>query len=70
MGSKRKGGKKRSGKNRAEDVIKLSRKAKVEVKKLLKRTKAGTLTQVKLETGLEEVEGRLKKMLGMIRYFL
>jgi hypothetical protein len=70
MGSKSKSGKKRSGKNRAEDVIKLSRKAKVEVKKLLKRTKAGTLTQVKLETGLEEVEGRLKKMLGMIRYFL
>jgi hypothetical protein len=70
MGSNRKSGKKRSGKNRAEDVIKLSRKAKVEVKKLLKRTKAGTLTQVKLETGLEEVEGRLKKMLGMIRYFL
>jgi hypothetical protein len=70
MGSNRKGGKKRSSKSRAEDVLKLSRKAKGEVKKLLRRNQAGTLTQVKLETGLKEVDGRLKKMLGMIRYFL
>ena len=69
MGSQRKVGKKRSGESPAEDVLRLSRKAKVEVKRLLKRTRAGTLTRVKLETGLKEVEGRLKKMLGMIRYF-
>jgi hypothetical protein len=70
MGSQRKVGNTRPDKSLAEDVLRLSRKAKVEVKKLLKRTEAGTLTRVKLETGLKEVEGRLKKMLGMIRHFL
>ncbi len=55
---------------KAETVLKLSKRAKGEVAKLLKRNQAGTITRVQLETGLEEVEERLKRMLGFIRHLL
>lgn len=54
----------------AEIVLELSKRAKAEVAKLLKRNQAGTITRAQLETGLEEVEERLKRMLGMIRHLL
>jgi hypothetical protein len=54
----------------AETVLKLSARAKAEVAKLLKRNQDGTITRAQLETGLEEVEEQLKRMLGMIRHLL
>lgn len=47
-------------------VLKLSKKAQAEVADLLKRHEAGSITGGKLETGLEEVEARLKKMSDFI----
>ena len=70
MGSKKKVMKKGSDRQRAEYVLALSRKAKSEVQSLLKRNRTGTLNRVQLKTGLKEVKGQLKKMLGMIRGFL
>jgi hypothetical protein len=54
----------------AEIVLELSKKAKAEVAKLLKRNQAGSVTREELETGLEEVEEQLEQMLGMIRHLL
>ena len=70
MRSKRSVAKKSSDKRRARYVLALSRRAKAEVKALLRRNRAGTLTQMHLKTELKEVEGQLKRMLGMIRHFL
>jgi hypothetical protein len=71
MASKRTVGTRGSEKRReAETVLKVSRRAKAEVAKLLKRNQDGTITRAQLETGLEEVEEQLKRMLGMIRHLL
>jgi hypothetical protein len=55
---------------RAKATLKLSKKARAEVAKLLKHHGAGTITQVELETGLEEVKERLNRILNHIRSFL
>ena len=71
MASKRTVPSNRSDKRReAETVLMLSKRAKAEVAKLLRRDQAGTITRKQLKTGLEEVEERLKRMLGMIRHLL
>jgi len=71
MASKRTVARSGSDKHReAEIVLQLSKRAKVEVAKLLKGNQAGTITRAQLETGLEEVEERLKRMLAMIRHLL
>jgi hypothetical protein len=62
--------KKSKEQRRAKKVLKLSRRARTEVELLLRRTRTGTLTPVDLKCGLKEVDAQLKKMLGMIRYFL
>lgn len=54
----------------AKTVLALSKKAKAEVAKLLKRNQDGTITRAQLETELEEVEDQLERMLGMIRHLL
>jgi hypothetical protein len=60
-----------SGKRRdAKALLKVSRRAKAEVAKLLKRNQSGTITRVELETGLEELEGRLKVMILFMGGFL
>jgi hypothetical protein len=43
-------------------VRELARRAQTELAKLLKRNQAGTITRVELDTGLEELEERLKQM--------
>jgi hypothetical protein len=69
MASKKKPIKK--GKRRdAKSVLKLSRRAQAEVSKLLKRNQSGTITRVEMETGLEEVEERLKLMILFMCKFL
>jgi hypothetical protein len=55
---------------KAETVLELSRKAKSEVAKLLKRNRAGTITRVRLDTGLKEVKKRLKVMTHFVRQLL
>jgi len=71
MASKKTVAKSGSGKRRdAKTVLALSRKAKAEVAKLLKRNQDGTITRAELETELEEVEEQLERMLGMIRHLL
>jgi hypothetical protein len=54
----------------AKTVLALSKRAKTEVAKLLKRNQTGTITRADLETGLEELEEQLEQMLGMIRHLL
>jgi hypothetical protein len=66
-------GKKRKGLDRrrnAKSVLKLSRRAQAEVAKLLKRNQSGTITQVEMETRLEEVGGKLKEMILFMCKFL
>jgi hypothetical protein len=70
MGSKRSTAGQTANKRRARKVLKLSRRAKAEVKTLLKRNRAGSLTKGQLKTGLKEVEGGLDRMLAMVRWFL
>jgi hypothetical protein len=71
MASKKTVAKSGSDKRRdAKTVLALSRKAKAEVAKLLKRNQDGTITRAELETELEEVEDQLERMLGMIRHLL
>jgi len=71
MASKRTAARRGSDKHReAEAVLKLSVRAKAEVAKLLRRNQAGTITRAQLETGLEEVEERLKRMFLLVRHLL
>ncbi len=55
---------------KAAEVLELSANARAEIAKLLKDGEAGTITRLELETGLEEVDQRLKRILGFIRHFL
>ena len=66
-------GKKRKGLDRrrnAKSVLKLSRRAQAEVAKMLKRNQSGTITQIEMETRLEEVGGKLKEMILFMCKFL
>jgi hypothetical protein len=45
-----------------ERVRKISRRARTEVARLLKRNQSGTITRVQLQTGLKEVKEQLKQM--------
>ncbi len=56
--------------DQAKAALQLSASARDEVAKLLKEGQDGTITRLELETGLEEVEERLKRLLVMIRHFL
>jgi hypothetical protein len=71
MASKR-GRKKKSPdrQKKAKEVLALSAKARAEIAKLLQDDKDGTITRQELETGLEEIDSRLKRILGFIRHFL
>jgi len=44
-------------------VRQLTRSAKAELARLLRRNRAGTITRLDLDTGLEELEEVLKKIL-------
>jgi hypothetical protein len=59
----------KSGSNKAPKVrilIELSRRARREVEKLLRSSKAGTITESELNTGLKQAEVPLKQMLDYI----
>ena len=71
MASKRTVAKGGADKHReAKAVLKLSARAKAEVAKLLKGSQAGTITRGQLDTGLEEVDERLKQMIVFVRHLL
>jgi hypothetical protein len=56
---------KRRGSNKGQElerVRKISRRARAEVARLLKRNQSGTITRVQLQTGLKEVKEQLKQM--------
>jgi hypothetical protein len=44
------------------ELEQLSREAKAEVTRLLQRSRAGTITRIELDTGLKEVQARLREM--------
>jgi hypothetical protein len=55
---------------KAQEALELSASARAEIAKLLKDGQEGTITRLEMETGLEEVDERLKRILAFIRHFL
>ena len=71
MASKRGRKKQSSGKrNKAKEAIELSASARAEIAKLLKEEQDGNITRVDMETGLEEIDERLKRLMIFIRHLL
>jgi hypothetical protein len=52
---------------KAQDVLRLSKKAKRELAKLLRRDRAGTITRVELQTGLKEIYQDVTSMTHFVR---
>jgi hypothetical protein len=52
-----------------KELRKLSKKARTEVAKLLKRDRAGTVTAVQMATGLKELDQKLKLITSFIHTF-
>jgi len=71
MTSKRGRKKKSSDKQKkAKQAIELSASARAEIAKLLKEEQDGNITRVDMETGLEEIDERLKRLMIFIRHLL
>ena len=75
MASKRARKKKSSDKQKdkqkiAKETLELSASARAEIAKLLKDDQEGTITRSEMETGLEEVDERLKRLMIFIRHLL
>ena len=71
MASKRgRTGKSPDNQKKAKEALELSASARAEIAKLLKDGQEGTITRLEMETGLEEVDERLKRILAFIRHFL
>lgn len=71
MASKRRRTKKTSDKQKkAQEAIELSASARAEIAKLLKDEQQGNITRVEMETGLEEIDERLKRLMIFIRHLL
>jgi hypothetical protein len=70
MATKKSTRKKASAKLAKEkELRKLSKKARTEVAKLLKRDRAGTVTAVQMATGLKELDQKLKLITSFIHTF-
>jgi len=71
MASKRGRKKKSSDKQKkAQEAIELSANARAEIAKLLKEEQEGNITRLDMETGLEEIDERLKRLMIFIRHLL
>ena len=71
MASKRGRKKKSSTKQKkAQEAIELSAMARAEIAKLLKEEQEGNITRLQMETGLEEIDERLKRLMIFIRHLL
>lgn len=58
---------KKEKRRKAKSALRLTERAQAELAKLLKRDQAGTITRAELETGLEEIDEDLKRMLRFVR---
>ncbi len=71
MASKRGRTKKTSDKQKkAQEALELSAKARAEIAKLMKDEQEGKITRLEMETGLEEIDERLKRLMIFIRHLL
>jgi hypothetical protein len=71
MASKRARTKKSSDKQKkAQEALELSASARAEIAKLLKEEQEGNITRAEMETGLEEIDERLKRLMIFIRHLL
>ena len=76
MASKRGRKKKSPGKKspdnqkKAQEVLELSASARAEIAKLLKEEQDGKITRLEMETGLEEIDERLKRLMIFVRHLL
>jgi len=71
MASKRGRKKKSSNKQKkAQEALELSASARAEIAKLLKDEQAGNITRLEMETGLEEIDERLKRLMIFVRHLL
>ena len=71
MASKRARTKKSSDKQKkAQEALELSASARNEIAKLLKEEQDGKITRLEMETGLEEIDERLKRLMIFIRHLL
>jgi hypothetical protein len=55
---------------KAKEAIELSASARAEIAKLLKDEQEGKITRLEMETGLEEIDERLKRLMIFIRHLL
>jgi hypothetical protein len=58
---------KKEKRRKAKAALRLTERAQAELAKLVKRDQAGTITRAELETGLEEIDEDLKRMLRFVR---
>ena len=71
MASKRARTKKSSDKQKkAQEALEISASARAEIARLLKEEQDGKITRLEMETGLEEVDERLKRLMIFIRHLL
>lgn len=55
---------------KAQEAIELSAAARTEIAKLLKDEQEGKITRLEMETGLEEIDEQLKRLMIFIRHLL
>jgi hypothetical protein len=55
---------------KAQEVLELSASARAEIAKLLKEEQDGKITRLEMETGLEEIDERLKRLMIFVRHLL
>jgi len=71
MASKRSRKKKSSDKQKkAKEALELSASARAEIARLLKEEQDGKITRLEMETGLEEIDERLKRLMIFVRHLL
>ena len=71
MASKRGRKKKSTDKQKkAQEALELSANARAEIARLLKDEQDGKITRLEMETGLEEIDERLKRLMIFIRHLL
>ena len=71
MASKRGRTKKSPDKQKvAKEALELSASARAEIARLLKEEQDGKITRLDMETGLEEIDERLKRLMIFVRHLL
>jgi hypothetical protein len=71
MASKRGRAKKSPDKQKiAKETLELSASARAEIARLLKEEQDGKITRLEMETGLEEIDERLKRLMIFVRHLL